>query len=93
MFEEFAALSAGLLQAVLAWVCVVVEVCVYALLGYWTVLYFDLKVDWDKKSVSSKTGAIKFCCFIGQLVINTFSSKNVFLFCLKPSHIMSLITF
>ncbi|KAG7332884.1 hypothetical protein KOW79_003019 [Hemibagrus wyckioides] len=43
------------LQAVLSWVCVVVEVGVYVLLGYWTVLYFDLKVDWDKKSVSSKT--------------------------------------
>lgn len=43
------------LQAALAWVCVVVEVCVYALLGYWTVLYFDLQVDWDKKRVFSKT--------------------------------------
>ncbi|XP_034161420.2 lipase maturation factor 2a [Pangasianodon hypophthalmus] len=43
------------LQAVMAWVCVAVEVGVYALLSYWTVLYFDLKVDWDKKSVSSKT--------------------------------------
>ncbi|KAF4091883.1 hypothetical protein AMELA_G00042060 [Ameiurus melas] len=42
-------------RAALAWVCVVVEVCVYALLGYWTVLYFDLKVDWDKKRVFSKT--------------------------------------
>ncbi|KAK3548931.1 hypothetical protein QTP70_021685 [Hemibagrus guttatus] len=41
-------------QAVLSWVCVLVEVGIYALLGYWTVLYFDLKVDWDKKSVSSK---------------------------------------
>ncbi|XP_027024758.2 lipase maturation factor 2a [Tachysurus fulvidraco] len=43
------------LRAALAWVCVVVEVGVYALLSYYTVLFFDLKVDWDKKSVSSKT--------------------------------------
>ncbi|MCJ8733656.1 hypothetical protein PDJAM_G00226140 [Pangasius djambal] len=43
------------LQAAMAWACVVVEVGVYALLSYWTVLYFDLKVDWDKKSISSKT--------------------------------------
>ncbi|TTN17664.1 Lipase maturation factor 2 [Bagarius yarrelli] len=32
-----------------------VEVCVYALLVYWTVLYFGLSVDWDKRSISSKT--------------------------------------
>lgn len=44
--------------------CVVVEVGVYALLSYWTVLYFDLKVDWDKKSVSSKTGAVKVLLFM-----------------------------
>lgn len=48
----------------MAWVCVVVEVCVYTLLGYWTVLYFDLKVDWDKKRVFSKTGAVKVLLFI-----------------------------
>lgn len=32
------------------------EIGVYTLLGYWTVLYFDLKVDWETKSISSKTG-------------------------------------
>lgn len=62
--REFLLFSAGSLQPVMAWVCVVVEVGVYALLGYWTVLYFDLKLDWDKKSVSSKTGAVKVLLFV-----------------------------
>ncbi|XP_062861304.1 lipase maturation factor 2a [Trichomycterus rosablanca] len=43
------------LQELLGWVGIVVEMVGYGVLGYWTVLYFDLKVDWDKKSVSSKT--------------------------------------
>lgn len=46
--------------------CVAVEVGVYAVLGYWTVLYFDLEVDWDKRSVSSKTGAVKVLLFIAR---------------------------
>lgn len=48
----------------MAWVRVAVEVGVYALLAYWTVLYFDLKVNWDKRSISSKTGAVKGVLFI-----------------------------
>lgn len=43
-------------QGLLGCMCALVEIAGYGLLGYWTVHYFDLKVDWDKKSVSSKTG-------------------------------------
>ncbi|XP_066540986.1 lipase maturation factor 2a isoform X1 [Hoplias malabaricus] len=43
------------LQTVMSWVCFLAEFAVYGLIFYWTVLYFDLKVEWDKKSVSSKT--------------------------------------
>ncbi|XP_030646024.1 lipase maturation factor 2a [Chanos chanos] len=42
-------------QTALGHVCVLVELCVYGLMIYWTVIYFDLQVDWDKKSISSKT--------------------------------------
>ncbi|KAL7870980.1 hypothetical protein SRHO_G00084770 [Serrasalmus rhombeus] len=44
-----------LLQTALSWVCLLVEVAVYGLIVYWTILYFDLKVEWDRKSISSKT--------------------------------------
>uniref|UniRef100_A0A8B9H6Q0 Lipase maturation factor n=1 Tax=Astyanax mexicanus TaxID=7994 RepID=A0A8B9H6Q0_ASTMX len=48
------------LQTLLSRFCLLVELAVYALLAYWTFLYFDLKVDWDKKSVSSKTAFTHF---------------------------------
>ncbi|TRY58628.1 hypothetical protein DNTS_024780 [Danionella cerebrum] len=31
------------------------ELGVYAALGFWTVKYFDLQLDWEKRSVSSRT--------------------------------------
>lgn len=43
------------LQRLSGLVTLVLEVLVYGLLGYGTALYFDLKVDWDKNSVYSKT--------------------------------------
>uniref|UniRef100_A0AAR2J0V5 Lipase maturation factor n=1 Tax=Pygocentrus nattereri TaxID=42514 RepID=A0AAR2J0V5_PYGNA len=49
-----------LLQTALSWVCLLVEVAVYGLIVYWTILYFDLKVEWNRKSISSKTGGF-FC--------------------------------
>uniref|UniRef100_A0A672Q0C7 Lipase maturation factor n=1 Tax=Sinocyclocheilus grahami TaxID=75366 RepID=A0A672Q0C7_SINGR len=43
------------LQTLLSGLAVMLEIGTYALLGYWTVKYFDLQVDWENKSVSSKT--------------------------------------
>lgn len=45
----------GSLQTIWSCVVLMLEIGVYALLGYWTVLYFDLQVDWEKKSIFSKT--------------------------------------
>ncbi|XP_026120930.1 lipase maturation factor 2-like [Carassius auratus] len=44
-----------LLQTLFSWLAVMLEIGSYALLGYWSVKYFDLQVDWENKSVSSKT--------------------------------------
>ncbi|KAG5273968.1 hypothetical protein AALO_G00157730 [Alosa alosa] len=44
----------GVLQKAWSWMCVCVEVTVYILLVYWTILHFNLQIDWDKKEVSSK---------------------------------------
>uniref|UniRef100_A0A9J8D279 Lipase maturation factor n=1 Tax=Cyprinus carpio carpio TaxID=630221 RepID=A0A9J8D279_CYPCA len=38
-----------------SWLAVVLEIGTYAVLGYWSVRYFDLQVDWENKSVSSRT--------------------------------------
>lgn len=43
------------LQTLFSALAVMLEIGVYALLCYWTVKYFHLQVDWEKKSVSSKT--------------------------------------
>ncbi|XP_016364709.1 lipase maturation factor 2-like [Sinocyclocheilus rhinocerous] len=43
------------LQTLLSGLAVMLEIGTYALLGYWTIKYFDLQVDWENKSVSSKT--------------------------------------
>ncbi|KAA0715204.1 Lipase maturation factor 2 [Triplophysa tibetana] len=48
-------LTQGSLQTLLYGVVLMLEIGVYALLGYWIVLYFDLQVDWEKKNISSKT--------------------------------------
>ncbi|XP_076848928.1 lipase maturation factor 2a [Brachyhypopomus gauderio] len=45
----------SLLQTVVVWGCVLLELAVYGVLGYWSAHYFDLKVEWDQKSISSKT--------------------------------------
>uniref|UniRef100_A0A673GBC6 Lipase maturation factor n=1 Tax=Sinocyclocheilus rhinocerous TaxID=307959 RepID=A0A673GBC6_9TELE len=43
------------LQTLFSWLAVMLEICTCALLGYWSVRYFDLQVDWENKIVSSKT--------------------------------------
>uniref|UniRef100_A0A8C2I0M8 Lipase maturation factor n=1 Tax=Cyprinus carpio TaxID=7962 RepID=A0A8C2I0M8_CYPCA len=43
------------LQTLISGLAVMLETGTYALLGYWTVKYFDLQVDWENKSVSTKT--------------------------------------
>ncbi|XP_059421295.1 lipase maturation factor 2-like [Carassius carassius] len=43
------------LQTLFSWLAVMLEIGTYALLGYWSIKYFDLQVDWENKSVSSKT--------------------------------------
>uniref|UniRef100_A0A8C2K305 Lipase maturation factor n=1 Tax=Cyprinus carpio TaxID=7962 RepID=A0A8C2K305_CYPCA len=43
------------LQTLCSWLAVVLEIGTYAVLGYWSVRYFDLQVDWENKSVSSRT--------------------------------------
>uniref|UniRef100_A0A672PIW1 Lipase maturation factor n=1 Tax=Sinocyclocheilus grahami TaxID=75366 RepID=A0A672PIW1_SINGR len=43
-------------QTLFSWLAVMLEIGTCALLGYWSVRYFDLQVDWENKSVSSKTG-------------------------------------
>uniref|UniRef100_A0A8C1M5G5 Lipase maturation factor n=2 Tax=Cyprinus carpio TaxID=7962 RepID=A0A8C1M5G5_CYPCA len=43
------------LQTLCSWLAVVLEIGTYALLGYWSVRYFDLQVDWENKSISSRT--------------------------------------
>ncbi|XP_042600417.1 lipase maturation factor 2a [Cyprinus carpio] len=43
------------LQTLISGLAVMLEMGTYALLGYWTVKYFDLQVDWENKSVSTKT--------------------------------------
>ncbi|XP_016308495.1 lipase maturation factor 2-like [Sinocyclocheilus anshuiensis] len=43
------------LQTLFSWLAVMLEIGTCALLGYWSVRYFDLQVDWENKSVSSKT--------------------------------------
>uniref|UniRef100_A0A671LC34 Lipase maturation factor n=1 Tax=Sinocyclocheilus anshuiensis TaxID=1608454 RepID=A0A671LC34_9TELE len=48
------------LQTLLSRLAVMLEIGTYALLGYWTVKYFDLQVDWENKSVSSKTAFMYF---------------------------------
>ncbi|XP_072551425.1 lipase maturation factor 2a [Salminus brasiliensis] len=69
------------LQTVLSWFCLLVELAVYGLLAYWTVLYFDLKVEWDKKSVSSKT-AFTHYEFNGFLKLVTIPSIWIGVLCL-----------
>jgi len=56
------------------------EVSVYALLGYWTVRYFDLQVDWEKKSVSSKTGEALNNVLLRSVIFQCDLSLFVFLF-------------
>ncbi|XP_065139718.1 lipase maturation factor 2a isoform X1 [Paramisgurnus dabryanus] len=43
------------LQTLMSGVILMLEFGGYVLLVYWTVLYFDLQVDWEKKSITSKT--------------------------------------
>ncbi|XP_042631574.1 lipase maturation factor 2-like [Cyprinus carpio] len=43
------------LQTLCSWLAVVLEIGTYAVLGYWSVRYFDLQVDWENKSISSRT--------------------------------------
>lgn len=61
------------LQTLFSALTVMLEIGVYALLCYWTVKYFDLQVDWEKKSVSSKT-AFTYFEFNGFLKIVTLPS-------------------
>ncbi|KTF79764.1 hypothetical protein cypCar_00040826, partial [Cyprinus carpio] len=48
-------LAAFYMQTLISGLAVMLEMGTYALLGYWTVKYFDLQVDWENKSVSTKT--------------------------------------
>uniref|UniRef100_A0A8C1ILW1 Lipase maturation factor n=1 Tax=Cyprinus carpio TaxID=7962 RepID=A0A8C1ILW1_CYPCA len=43
------------LQTLISGLAVMLEMGTYALLGYWTVKYFDLQVEWENKSISTKT--------------------------------------
>lgn len=43
-------------QAAISWTAFMIELGVYGLLFYWTALYFGLEINWEKKSVFSKTG-------------------------------------
>ncbi|XP_051512091.1 lipase maturation factor 2a [Myxocyprinus asiaticus] len=61
------------LQTLLSGLIVMLEVGAYALLAYLTALYFDLQVEWDKKSVSSKA-AFTFFEFSGFLKAVTMPS-------------------
>uniref|UniRef100_A0A8C2K0B0 Lipase maturation factor n=1 Tax=Cyprinus carpio TaxID=7962 RepID=A0A8C2K0B0_CYPCA len=57
------------LQTLCSWLAVVLEIGTYAVLGYWSVRYFDLQVDWENKSVSSRTGeAFDFVLFSSLVV-------------------------
>ncbi|XP_062403181.1 lipase maturation factor 2a isoform X2 [Sardina pilchardus] len=47
-------LQKSVLQKAWSWMCVCVEVTVYIMFIYWTILHFNLQIDWDKKEVSSK---------------------------------------
>lgn len=39
-----------------------VEIAVWALIGLGTVTWFDLQINWDKGTVSSKTGVVGSQC-------------------------------
>ncbi|KAF4101140.1 hypothetical protein G5714_017572 [Onychostoma macrolepis] len=43
------------LQTLFSGLAVMLEIGTYALLGYWTVKYFDLQLNWENKSISSRT--------------------------------------
>ncbi|KPP65388.1 lipase maturation factor 2-like [Scleropages formosus] len=42
-------------QAIISWAALLIELGVYVLIIYGTRLYFELEVDWETKSMSSKT--------------------------------------
>ncbi|KAK7160544.1 hypothetical protein R3I93_008249 [Phoxinus phoxinus] len=69
------------LQNLFSGLAVMLEVSVYALLGYWIVQYFDLQVDWEKKRVSSKT-AFTYFEFNGFLKTVTVPSIWIGVLCL-----------
>nr|XP_023672544.1 lipase maturation factor 2-like isoform X1 [Paramormyrops kingsleyae] len=42
-------------QAAISWTAFIIELGVYGLFFYWTALYFGMEINWEKKSVFSKT--------------------------------------
>lgn len=80
----------GSLQTLLSGVVLMLEIGVYALLGYWTVLYFDLQVDWGKKNISSKTGDT--VAFIFNL-FNVQHDSSLWISALQHSRILILTGF
>ncbi|KAK6488205.1 lipase maturation factor 2-like [Huso huso] len=42
-------------QTLIKWGTALAELASYCLIVYWTVVYFELEINWEKKSISSKT--------------------------------------